>query len=66
MVPDKCASCSGEVPLRTTERCWTDVYTPDHVGLCCDCFDLKMGMPIEILNRERATRGLPPLDDGKS
>lgn len=32
-----------------------------HLGLCCDCFDLSCGMPLDLLNKERAARDLRPL-----
>ena len=30
---------------------WT-THDSDHPGLCCDCFDLKQGMPLVTLNAE--------------
>ncbi len=33
----------------------------EHPGLCCNCFDLSCGMPIELLNKERAATGRPPI-----
>lgn len=47
----ECSHCNG-VGLKHQE---------DHPGLCCDCFDLRWGMPIEQLNAERAQRGAKPL-----
>lgn len=34
-------------------------HIDEHPGLCCDCFDLSVGMPLAALNRERAQRGAP-------
>jgi len=36
-------------------------HPDDHPGLCCDCFDLSWGMPLEQLNKEREGKGLPPI-----
>ena len=33
----------------------------DHNGVCCDCFDLKNGMPLVLINVERALQGKPPI-----
>ena len=46
-----CRHCGVAEPLHQDE----------HPRLCCDCFDLSLGMPVDALNRERATRGDPPL-----
>ena len=46
-----CAHC--DVEIWTTHR--------DHEGLCCDCFDLSCGQPIEQLNQERKEAGRPPI-----
>ncbi len=35
----------------------------EHSGLCCDCFDLSFGMPLEEINEERAKVGRPPIKD---
>jgi hypothetical protein len=36
-------------------------HIEEHVGLCCDCFDLSHGMPLEALNARRAEKGRPPI-----
>ena len=36
-------------------------HRDEHPDLCCDCFDLAVGMPLDLLNKERAAKGLPPL-----
>ncbi len=36
-----CARCA--IPTHT--RCWGDASTPDHDGICCDCFDASLGAP---------------------
>lgn len=56
-----CTHCSGPVTQRAINLCWTDKNTLDHWGLCCDCFDLKVGQPLVQANRERTSKGLPPL-----
>lgn len=33
-----------------------------HDGLCCDCFDLSWGMPLDKLNSERARKGKGPIN----
>lgn len=33
-----------------------------HTTLCCDCFDLSCGMPLEKLNEERKAKGLKPIE----
>lgn len=51
VVPEVCRHC-GEGDLR---------HQDEHPGLCCDCEDLSLGMPVEALDAERAKRNLPPL-----
>lgn len=46
-----CTNC-GEGPIKCQE---------DHPGLCCDCFDLSVGMSLDDINVERAAKGKPPL-----
>lgn len=53
----KCEHCSAE--LVAPMFCGDTLY--GHAGLCCDCFDLSWGMPLEQINEERAEQGLPPL-----
>lgn len=38
-----------------------DTHQEEHVELCCDCFDLSFGMPLEQINDERKLRGEPPI-----
>jgi len=38
----KCTEC--ETPLTDQMRSHVDENTPDHYGLCCDCFDVINGM----------------------
>ena len=40
----KCDKCDADVPSGTVTSCWKDKYLPDHVGLCCSCFDVGNGM----------------------
>lgn len=37
-------------------------HQDDHPGLCCDCFDLSCGMPLEQLNEERKAKGKKPIE----
>lgn len=46
-----CDHC-GEPTIRHPE---------DHPNLCCDCFDLSCGMPLEDINQERAGKGQAPI-----
>jgi hypothetical protein len=48
--PDVCRHC-GDGELRHQE---------EHPGLCCDCEDLSLGMPLSAINAERAAKGKPP------
>jgi hypothetical protein len=36
-------------------------HNDNHPGLCCDCFDLSCGMPLQQLNKERAASGKEPV-----
>lgn len=47
-----CHNCGDTMLLHQKE---------DHAGLCCDCFDLSCGMPLELLNEERLAKGKKPL-----
>lgn len=61
-----CNNCEEIVPDRVVNGHWTEGSRGDgygHKGLCCDCFDLKMGMPLELLNAEREAKGKPPLKE---
>jgi hypothetical protein len=49
---DACNHCGFVLMLK---------HQDEHEGLCCDCFDLSWGMPLEQLNAERAGKGLPPI-----
>ncbi len=31
----------------------------EHPTLCCDCFDLSLGMPVDAVNAGRAVQGRP-------
>lgn len=43
--------------------CRDEVEHPDeHRDLCCDCFDVSCGMPLDSINEERAARGATPLE----
>lgn len=33
----------------------------EHKGLCCNCYDLSWGQPLEDINEERRVKGLPPI-----
>jgi hypothetical protein len=49
-----CRHCSAV--LYDTELAHED----EHPGLCCDCYDLSFGMPLEAINAERAERMRAP------
>jgi hypothetical protein len=63
------SSLEGATPSLLTiymicKHCQEEIETDhkdNHPGLCCDCFDLSLGMPLALLNRERKGKGLPPL-----
>lgn len=35
-------------------------HLDEHMGFCCDCFDISFGMPVERINEERAGKDKPP------
>lgn len=49
---ERCKHC--EEPLECE-------HGEEHPQYCCDCFDLSCGMPLDLLNRERAAKGKDPL-----
>ena len=49
---ERCKHCSEERQ---------DSHPNEHFGLCCDCYDLSLGMPLERLNAERAAKGKEPV-----
>ena len=59
----KCRGCGDAVDETTTSH-WTDGPRGDgygHRGLCCDCYDLRAGAPLDTINEERKARGAKPL-----
>lgn len=36
-------------------------HNSEHSGVCCDCYDLSWGMPLNKINKERAAKGKPPI-----
>lgn len=53
----KCTVCKLDVPEDVVRGCWADPITPDHIGVCCDCFDASFGMrPRVKLEGDTATR----------
>ena len=69
-----CKRCQEPVDAQTLQLCWAEGACSHvkalqrHVGLCCDCFDLSNGAPIEWINGERERRGkklLPPWLDAQ-
>ena len=40
-----------------------DAHHDEHVDVCCDCYDLSWGMPLEQLNEERRKAGRPPIQN---
>lgn len=60
----KCENCRDAVAKEVYEVHWTEGSQKNgygHKGLCCDCFDLSCGMPLDLLNEERKAKGLQPL-----
>lgn len=52
-----CDKCDVSVPDSVVATCWADRHTPDHVGLCCNCFDVSLGMrPPVVLGLRTAAR----------
>jgi len=47
-----CKDC-GLMVWEHTLECWKDPHTSDHVDLCCDCFDEKLGAPPSSRTRPR-------------
>ena len=45
-----CAECGEYVSPQVREVCWADHEVPDHKKICCDCFDVSLGMkpPIKL------------------
>ena len=59
----KCKNCNEEVDDKTLTH-WYDGPKKNgygHIDLCCDCFDVSVGVPIKIINAERAKKGMPPI-----
>ncbi len=52
MIEQPCKHCSIDI--------WS-THDADHPGLCCDCFDLKHGMPLDAVNAGRVARGRRPI-----
>lgn len=55
-----CAHCAIAIDAKTLAH-WTegDGRGYGHHGLCCDCNDLRLGMPLAALNAARAAAGKP-------
>lgn len=51
--PERCTHCG--IPLFCS-------HVHEHPGLCCDCFDLKHGMPLAAVNSGRAKEGRPLIE----
>lgn len=49
---EKCTHC-GWGPLE---------HQDEHSGLCCDCFDLSFGQPLDSNNEDRIREGKPAID----
>ncbi len=59
-----CKHCGESVDVRTRDECWTGGSRGNgygHGGLCCGCYDLSCGMPIDLLNKERVAQGKSPI-----
>ena len=55
----RCTHCGEQLPPNAA------AHIDEHPGLCCDCFDLSVGIGLEALNAERAAKGKPPLKPWK-
>lgn len=53
LIEDKCKHCG----LDSLE------HQNEHANLCCECFDLSCGMPLDQLNEERKRDGKPPIEN---
>jgi hypothetical protein len=62
-VSDPVCSHCGDPCDATTVSHWTegDGHGYGHDGLCCDCMDLRHGMPLAAVNAERAVKGKTPI-----
>lgn len=51
------------VSVETCRHCGGEAlpHQGDHPDLCCDCFEISLGHPLDMVNAERAERGLGPL-----
>ena len=47
VLTEPCLRCNIAVPYNVILDCWFGRHTGDHLGLCCDCYDEKLGMPKE-------------------
>lgn len=58
----KCTECNEPLTDKMLSHA-KDKYTPDHKGLCCDCFDVSCGGQVRVkLNRRTPVR-LHDFDD---
>ncbi len=53
----RCNHCGDAIDAKTLTH-WKDA---GHHGLCCDCVDLRHGMPLEALNAGRVANGKLPI-----
>lgn len=53
----------------TCSHCHDEITSPhaaeEHPDLCCDCFDLSCGEPVDQVNAERAGKGKAPVQPMK-
>lgn len=59
-----CRRCGDEVDTMALSH-WTEGENGDghgHMGLCCDCFNLSCGKPLDVVNAGREDNGKKPLE----
>lgn len=59
----RCSHCNEPCDEKTVSH-WTEGPRGDgngHAGLCCDCMDLRHGMPLSAVNAARARNGKAPI-----
>ncbi len=39
------------------------LHQAEHPTLCCDCYDLSWGVPLETINDERRQKGKQPIKE---
>lgn len=65
---EACSHCGEAVHARIRKEHWPLTTGGGygkpmfgHRGLCCDCFDLECGKPLEHINVDRVSKGKAPI-----